>query len=198
MLRPVSLALAVALTSYVAEAGGTQPLDVGVLVGDGTTPATLQVLLPERTRVKATAAQGQVVSVIPVAGGAVITWIPPLVTEPTDIALTLKVRGGGVKEDLSYPTRVMPGWSGSFEITFDPPQVEAGASASVKVRATSPGATTSGSRVVQARVSHGTLTALVPGSDGSWVGRYTAPTNLDGPLRPLFIVADMAAPNLIN
>ncbi|MFT7521469.1 MAG: hypothetical protein ACI9MC_003620, partial [Kiritimatiellia bacterium] len=189
-----SLLILGVLCSTPALASGAQPLDAGPLVGDGSTPASIHVLLEPGTRVKASASQGDVIDVRAVAGGAVVVWVPPVVQTETKVPLLLKIRGGGVKEDLTYEARVVPGWTGGFEFVFDPPQVVPGGSVSVKVRATSPGAS-SRKRTVKAKVSHGTLSALVAAEDGTWVARYTAPASTDGPIRPLFVVTDMAAPS---
>jgi hypothetical protein len=187
------IAVLVALTAATPALAQAIALPTGPLVGDGATPATLQVLAPAGTRIKASASKGQVLSVIPNASGHVITYVPPPVGERTDMSITAAVRGAGIRQDLDIKLVVVPSWNGTFSITMDPSSVGAGESATVKVRPSSPGPIT-GQRSLRIAVSDGTIGALVPGGDGSWVGRYTAPRTLDAPLRPVFAVVDAAAP----
>lgn len=166
---------------------------MGPLVGDGATPATIQILAPAGTRIKADARKGKILTVVPNDVGHVITYVPPPVGERTELSFTAMVRGAGVRQDLQVDMVVVPSWSGSFSITMDPSSLGPGESATVKVRPSSPGPIT-GNRTLRIAVSEGSIGNLVPGGDGSWVARYTAPRTTDAPRRPVFAVVDAAAP----
>lgn len=192
-----SLLAALAATPLIVAAApalaGNQIVPTPPLVGDGATPATLQVLAPAGTKIKVEPDKGTVQAIAPTAGGHRIVWIPPVVGEHSTVGMTIKIRGAGVKEDLRVELPVVPSWAGTFSITADPGSVAAGAAATIKVRPSSPGPLT-GERRLKIAVSDGSVSALVPSGDGSWAARYTAPSRLENPIRPVLVVVDTAAP----
>lgn len=191
----LGLAAMALVASTQAHAQQVQAVPLPPLVGDGATPATVQVLAPAGTRVKVQPDRGEIIEALPVDGGHRIVWVPPPVGERTSVGMLVKVRGGGVKEDLRISAEVVPSWTGDFSIVSDPSTIAAGESATLKVRPSSPGPI-EGQRRLQIAVSEGTLGDLVPSGDGSWAVRYTAPPEyrLAGPIRPVFVVVDEAAP----
>lgn len=184
--------LAAALLGATPALAQSEPVPTPPLVGDGATPATLQILAPAGTRVKVVPDRGEVRAVTPIAGGHLITYVPPVVGEKTQVGLTVRVRGGGIRQDLRLNPVVVPSWAGTFSITMDPKAVKAGESATVRVRPSSPGPL-GGTRDLRIVASEGTIGDLVPSGDGAWVARYTAPRGSD-PSRPVLAVVDAAAP----
>lgn len=184
-----------AFSPLVAHAQQVQVVPMPQLVGDGATPATLQLLAPPGTRLKIIPDQGTIQEFAPVDGGHRIVWIPPVVGEPTTLGLSVRVRGAGVREDMRIEATVVPSWTGGFSIVSDPSTVAAGESATLKVRPSSPGPL-DGQRRLKIAVSEGTLGDMVPSGDGSWAVRYTAPaaSRLKAPIRPVFVVVDEASP----
>jgi hypothetical protein len=180
----------------IAPAAHAQPQAVPTspLVGDGATPATLQILTPPGARPRATATAGTVGTPEPIPGGYLIPYVPPNVAERTTHSVTVRLRGGGVSEDLIIPVEIVPGWQGSFTLQPEDASLNAAQSTTVKVRPSTPGPAVA-SRTLRAAASHGTLSGLVPSTDGTWSVRYTAPTKLDNPGFAVFVVSDTSAPS---
>lgn len=195
MFRPMTcLALCLSLCLPAVALAQTTPLPVPPVLGDGVTASTLQVLAPPGTRLRASASAGEIQSVQAIDGGHLISYAPPAVTSPTEVTLSLRVRGGGVRDDIELPVRVVPSWNGTFSVTLDTDAVGSGQSATVKVRPSTTGPTDAPRRL-RANVSSGSIGDLVPSTDGSWAARYTPPPRLSEPGYAVFAIADDAAPS---
>lgn len=164
----------------------------------GDTAARVQVFSDvPGAKLKVRAERGRVGDITPVTGGWLVEYLPPPVTESTLFSLEATVRGsGGVREETSRSVEVVPPWSGTLQVGFDAESVRAGESAAVRVtpQSRTPQAT---GRALRLSASMGEVTALVPSGDGSWVGRYTAPADLNAPAQAAIFAVDAAAPALI-
>ncbi|MFK7929619.1 MAG: Ig-like domain-containing protein, partial [Myxococcota bacterium] len=188
-----ALALAPMLAFSATALAGNQMVPTPPLVGDGATPAVLHLLAPAGTKIKVLPDRGTIQTIVPTQGGHRITYVPPVVGEHTTVAMTIRIRGAGVKEDLRVELPLVPSWAGTFSITADPGTVAKGKTATIKVRPSSPGPL-EGERRLKIAVSEGEISGLVPSGDGTWAARYTAPSRLEHPVRPVFVVVDTAAP----
>ncbi len=176
----------------VSEAGSYVP-PVTPIIGDGKAAATFQVLTDDPSaRFKVKLDKGKIASVTPIAGGALVEFIPPAVTERTAIAVTVQVRGA-TSEDLAATIDVVPAFGGGFDVTTDPPVVAAGQTASVKIRPTSHSPQADDRRRWRVSVSAGQISEAMPAGDGTWVARYTPPAAKDPQVIAIGVV-DAAAP----
>jgi hypothetical protein len=197
------LSLVALLFATAAHAQAVSLLATGPLVGDGATPATLRVWVEGTTvtdRVNLRASGGKAGTPVLSADGVVaFSYLPPAVKTATTIAIDVSVRGA-VKVDRRIEVPVNPPPSGTFSVTFDPPQVvfgrDAGATVRIKATATSPVAAEARSVLLDA--SFGTLSDPAPGGDGTFVARWTPPATLDGARTLLVGVTDRAAPGSIT
>jgi hypothetical protein len=194
VIRPLPVLALSALLATTAASANPRVLPTAPIVGDGATPATLQILVPPGARPKITASRGTIDAITPVAGGLLVTWTPPALATRETVAILVRLRGGGVSEDFEIPVEVLPSWTGSFDVKLDTDAVGAGQGATVKVRPSSTGPTDA-PRTLRATVSAGTLGNLVPSSDGSFAARYTAPARITDPAWAVFAIADDAAPS---
>jgi hypothetical protein len=164
-------------------------------VGDGTTKATLQVVTDQgAAKPKVKAARGRIGVITPVVGGALIEFIPPPVTEPT--TLTIDVAFG--KDKFKASVDVVPAWTGTFDVSFDPPVLPSTQTSSIKVRPTSRTAQADARRQLRIHASSGAVTPLVPTGDGSWIATYTPPADLANPMQAVFAITDATAPLTIQ
>lgn len=190
-----SVLAAVALFATEAAWAGATLSTTTPIVGDGKTAAILQVLVDDPTaKVKVKADRGRVGTITPVAGGALIEFIPPTVGETTEMALQVQVRGSAVSEDIVGKVTVVPPFAGGFRFTFDPAIGTAKDATTIKVAPATRSAQPDAQRRLRIAVSAGTVTELVPSGDGAFVARYTPPANLAEPLSVMVGVADLAAP----
>jgi hypothetical protein len=168
---------------------------MGPLSADGEKPATIHLVLDNpNSKVRVKIKKGKVLKLTPVAGGYAISYLPPTVSVPTEVTLTAIVKNPDRhKEIVTTQISILPPVGGSFAISFDPPSVRPGGSSQVTVRPDQQTLMETRERQLRATVSSGELTALIPAGDGSWVGRYTAPSDLTEPSRVVVAVADLSA-----
>lgn len=165
------------------------------LLGDGTTPSTVRFYVDDGARIRVKADAGKVG---PAVGGAdgvwTIPYTPPRVSAVGTVAL--KVTSGGVETSIDIP--VVPPFSGSLQITFDPPVLPSTGTAMVKIVPDGSTALANEARSFLLVPSAGTVDALLPSGNGTWVARYTPPKGLTAPLSVVFGAADAAAPDKVQ
>lgn len=170
----------------------------GVLVGtaplpaDGSTASTVRVYVercPAGVRARVKAESGKVASVATGTDCVVsFSYTPPAVSQ----AKTLPINVTMQNDEATVLVPVVPPFTGEIAVSFDPPVLYAGQSASVKVvpSGTSPVAAQRRRFVLTATV--GTVDSPVPLGDGTYAARYTAPKTITGPLMVALTAADMA------
>lgn len=164
------------------------------ITGDGSTPTTVRFYVDDGQKIRVKADSGKVG---PAVGGADGVWTVPF-TPPrvsTVGTVSFKISAGGAESTVEVP--VVPPFSGSVDVTFDPPVLPSTGTATIKIEpdGTSPIAA-SGRRFLLV-ASAGTVEAVTPAGNGTWVARYTPPKGLTAPLSVVFGAADAAAPDRV-
>ncbi len=173
----------------------------GPILGDGRTASTVRLWIPDMMpgeKFKVRPIEGRASELVTTGPGLFFfTFIPPRVTTPGVVTVTLQ-RRGGILLDETFSLDLVPPYEGALKITFDPPSVLAGSdTALVKVTPTT--STTQGAegRRFLFAASAGTFDTPMPKGDGSWVARYTPPADLQGPRTVIVTVVDATAPDTI-
>ncbi len=154
MLSTRLLALAALALSASPALAGTSLGPLPPIVGDGVTTATFAILTDNpAVKIKVKPSLGKLESIVPVAGGYRVTWVAPAVLVPTNVEMTVQVRGAE-KLDLTGKIQVVPGYTGGtqgFSIELDPPLVMAGESAQLKLRPIADAGAQGDKRVIRPR-----------------------------------------------
>lgn len=177
------------------------PLPTGPLPADGQTASTVHLWAPDyvagdKYKIKPDKGRVGEVTVSP-DGVLTFEFFPPKVTGPGVIGLEIK-RTGAVKVDERIELPVVPPFEGRLDITFDPPKLLVGqgtALVRISPRTTTP-QDAAGRRLVLS-ASVGTIDTPMPAGDGTWVARYTPPTEIPGPRTVIISAADASAPDSI-
>lgn len=164
------------------------------LVGDGATPSTVRFYVDDGARLRVKAEDGKTGPAVPGTDGVwTVPFTPPRVVQAGTVAF--KVTAGGAETTIEVP--VVPPFTGSVDVRFDPPVLSATGTATVRIepQGSSPVAT-EGRRFLLA-ASAGTVDMVVPAGNNAWVARYTPPKGLTAPLSVVFAAADAAAPDKV-
>lgn len=165
------------------------------LLGDGTTPSTVRLYVDDGARIRVKADAGKVGPAVAGADGVwTIPYTPPRVSAVGTVAW--KVTAGGVETTLDIP--VVPPFTGSLELSFDPPVLPSAGTAMVKITPEGSTAVANEGRSFLLVASAGTVDAVTPTGNGTWVARYTPPKGLIAPLTVVFAAADAAAPDMVQ
>ncbi|MSQ01105.1 MAG: hypothetical protein EXR71_04310 [Myxococcales bacterium] len=166
------------------------------LPADGTTTSEVRVYVercPDLARARVKAEAGKV-SAVTTSPDCVVTfnYTPPEVPAPTTLPVSVQVQA----DEYTVQVPVAPVFAGDVAITFDPPVLQVGGAATVKLKpsGTSPVALNSRRFVVTASV--GTIDVPIPLGDGTWSARYTAPKTLTAPVMVAITAADASAPGI--
>lgn len=165
------------------------------LLGDGATPSTVRLYVDDGARIRVKADAGKVGPAVASADGVwTIPYTPPRVTAVGTVAF--KVTAGGVESTIEVP--VVPPFTGSLALSFDPPVLPSTGTALVKITPDGSTAVANEGRSFLLVASAGTVDAVAPAGNGSWVARYTPPKGLTAPLAVVFAAADAAAPDKVQ
>ncbi|MFZ5481874.1 MAG: Ig-like domain-containing protein [Myxococcota bacterium] len=186
--------LAALICSLTAFAGVTL-VPTAPLVGDGDTQATVRLFVDSGAKVKVKAEAGKVGAVAVGEDGIVtVLYTPPTVTAAKTIEW--KITGGG--EDATVQIPVVPALKGDLTLSFDPPVLSStGGTALVRIQPSSASPIAAEGRRFALVASAGTVEAVTPAGDGTWVARYTPPKAMTAPAPVLFLAADAAAPDKV-
>lgn len=191
------MTLLFALVSLVAPAlAGAILVGTAPLPADGVTASEVHVYVercPANARARVKAESGKVTAVATGADCIVsFTYAPPTMSAPKSLPVTIQVQA----DEYTVQIPVAPPFTGDIGISFDPPVIAAGGSATVKLKptGTTPVATPQRRFVLTATV--GTVDSPIPLGDGTYSARYTAPKSLTGPVMVAITAADAAAPSI--
>ncbi len=185
----LTMLLAVAPAYAGAVLVGTAPLPA-----DGATTSEVHVYLEKcggsvRARVKAES--GKVAGVTTGADCVVtFSYTPPSVSAAKTLPVTVQAQS----EEYTVQVPVVPPFAGDVAVTFDPPVIAAGGTATIKVKPSGTSPVAVEQRRFALTASVGTVDPPVPLGDGTYAARYTAPAKLTGPVMVAVTVADAAAP----
>ena len=187
--------LAILVSILPAYAGavlvGTAPLPA-----DGTTASDVRVLVeacPKNTRARIKVESGKVANVTTSPECIVsFTWTPPATPAPKSLPVTVQVQS----EEWQVQVPVAPPFAGDVGLSFDPPVIAAGATATVKIKPSGTSPVAQNSRRMVLTASVGTVDPAVPLGDGTWSARYTAPKTLTAPVMVAITAADAASPSI--
>ncbi len=164
------------------------------LPADGVTASEVRVYIagcPNNARARVKAESGKVTAVTTSPDCVVtFTYTPPAVPSPTTLPLSVQMQA----DEYTVQVPVAPVFAGDVAISFDPPVLQVGGAATVKLKpsGTSPVALNSRRFVVTASV--GTIDTPIPLGDGTWSARYTSPKTLTAPVMVAITAADASAP----
>ncbi|MDP2311458.1 MAG: Ig-like domain-containing protein [Pseudomonadota bacterium] len=165
------------------------------LLGDGVTPSTVRLYVDDGQKIRVKADTGKVGPAIAGADGVwTIPYTPPRVTAVGTVAF--KVTVGGAETSIDVP--VVPPFTGELQLTFDPPVLPSTGTALVKIEPEGSSPVASEGRGFLLVASAGTLEAVTPAGNGTWVARYTPPKGLTAPLAVVFAATDAAAPDKVQ
>lgn len=167
------------------------------LVGDGETTATVRLYVENVAypRVKVKTEDGKVGPAVPGADG-VITF--PFTPERTSVVGVAKLTVSFDGQDSVIEVPVVPPWSGSVAIEFDPPVLPSTGTATVRLTPSGATAVAPDKRRFLVSASVGTIEAATPAGNGTWLARYTPPKGLTVPTAVVIAVADASAPATIT
>ena len=170
---------------------GTAPLPA-----DGASASDVRVYVercPANVRARVKAELGKVTAVATGADCVVsFSFVPPSVTSPKSVPVTIQVQS----DEYTVQIPVVPPFSGDVGISFDPPVIAAGASATVKLKPTGTSPVAAAMRRFVLTASTGTIDSPIPLGDGTYSARYTAPKSLSGPVMVAITASDAAAPSI--
>ncbi len=165
------------------------------LVGDGVTPSTVRLYVDDGQKIRVKAESGKLGPAVPGVDGVwTLPYTPPKVSVIGTVAFKITV--GGTETTVDIP--VVPPFTGSLDLTFDPPVLPASGTALVKIAPTGSSPVASEGRRFLISASAGTVDAVTPAGNGTWVARYTPPKGLTAPLAVVFAAADAAAPDKVQ
>ncbi len=176
-------------------------LPSGPIVADGRTPTTvfIQVTDPvegERFRVRPSRGKSSGVSVRE-NGLLGFTYVPPRICSPTSVELKVQRRGVS-RQDESLYLDLVPPFDGQLGISFQPAVLRGGdSSATIHVLPSCQTPQEPALRTFLLAASAGTVDPAVPAEDGTWIARYTPPSDLDSSRTVIITAADAAAPDRI-
>lgn len=190
------MSLIALLMCVLSAFAGTGLVGTAPLVADGEATSVVRAYVercPSGARARVKAESGKVSSVAMGADCIVsFEYTPPAVSQPKSLPVSVIVQG----DEQVVQVPVVPPFQGEIAISFDPPTLGAGQSASVKLVPSGTSPVSPERRRFVLTASTGTIDFPVPLGDGSYAARYTAPKTLAGPVMVAVTAADMAAPDI--
>ncbi len=164
------------------------------LAGDGTTQTAVRFYVDDGQKIRIKADSGKTGPAVAGPDGVwTVPFTPPRVSSAGTV--TFKVTAGGAESTFEVP--VVPPFSGSLSLAFDPPVLPSSGTAVVKIEPQGSSRVATTGRRFLLVASAGTLEAVTPAGNGTWVARYTPPKGLTAPLSVVFGAADAAAPDQV-
>ncbi|MDP2306759.1 MAG: invasin domain 3-containing protein [Pseudomonadota bacterium] len=165
------------------------------LLGDGVTPSTVRLYVDDGAKIRVKADAGKVGPAVAGADGVwTIPYTPPRVAAVGTVVFRVSVGGGETALDIP----VVPPFTGSIGLTFDPPVLPSTGTAMIKIAPEGSTAVAAEGRSFLLVASAGTVDTVTPAGNGVWVARYTPPKGLTAPLSVVFAAADAAAPDKVQ
>jgi hypothetical protein len=165
------------------------------LLGDGATPSTVRFYVDDGAKIRVKADSGKVGPAVAGTDGVwTIPYTPPRVSAVGTVPF--RVTAGGVETTIEIP--VVPPFTGSLALSFDPPVLPSAGTALIKITPEGSTAVANEGRSFLLVASAGTVDAVSPAGNGTWVARYTPPKGLTAPLAVVFAAADAAAPDKVQ
>ncbi len=199
-MRSVLLWLAMAGFGPVASASdGLLLLPPGPILADGETVTRIQVwgpMIGPDSKVKAKGSGLKVVEISAAPGLLTLSLTASEQTAPANASLHVSVKGAGGEAEADLGLSLVPPPDQPLPLSFEPALARAGVDASVLVRVrVPPGPQAAASRRLLLTASVGTVDAVTPSADGSFVARWTPPPKPDRSRIVVFTAADAAAPD---
>lgn len=165
------------------------------LIADGTTSSTVRLYVEGASNPKAKIKpeSGKIGPVITGADGVLtFPFTPAAATASGTVNLAVTVNG----EAATIAVPVVPPMTGRIAITVDPPVLSATSTATIRIQPP-PGAVAMDGRTFKVTASVGTVDAVSPGGNGTWVARYTPPKGLTKPVAVVISAGDAASPDSV-
>jgi len=127
-----------------------------------------------------------------------LTLRPLPVRAPSEVLLSVSVKGAEEKWREKVPVPVVPAPGGTLSISFEPPELRGvGSGVLVRVDPTAGPHLPQKHRQIVLHASLGEVGQASPGQDGSWAALYKPPADLEAPAAVLFTALDLTAPERV-